>query len=244
GGDRDEALPDKAGHAADLLALSRNASALAPLEAVAARGGPAGALAKRTHEALSLRLKPRPPQAPAPNTQTSTLALPGRCTNIRAVDADAQRREMPFFEADVARPDAYGAFRPGAPYRLEAKVTDRGALRSAVAVRDGWLAGYPGGLVRYDGTTGEPTLLSDASVLSLQRRDPDRLDGGVWAVLEAQDGLIVADALALTVTAGLPGTLSALGRGEDGQLVVGSATGVMIGLSPDGSVRMECGSET
>lgn len=227
-------------HAADLLALSRDASAIAPLSAMERTGDKATqTLAGKTRQALTLRLQPAKESGVTPPPVQTVLSAP--CPHSEIVAVDAQRREMPFFESDVARPDAHGAYRPSARFTLPLAHAGRGALRSAVPVPGGWLAGYAGGLVRYDAQSGEPTLLSDARVISLQRRDPERTGAGVWAVLEAPGGMIVADALALTVKGRLPGRLSGMSRTANGTLLIGTDAGTVLGLSPQGDVASGCG---
>ncbi|MEL6687544.1 MAG: hypothetical protein AAFP97_07970 [Pseudomonadota bacterium] len=234
-----------AGHAADLLALAQNASALAPLRALDDhKDEEIRSLVTRTQEALQLRLTAKHSDTVSKTARTqvanANIDVGSPCPAATPIQPVSQSREMPFFEAEIAQPDAYGAYRPSATYRVPHRHTQRGNLTSAVSMTGGWLAGYPGGLIRYDDETGAPDVLSDASVISLQRHRPFDLGGGVWAIVEAPEGLLVADVLPLTVMARLPGQLNGLGRLDDDRLVLSTTAGVILSLSPDGTVTQGC----
>ena len=231
----------KAGHAADLLALSRDASALPPLKALKThKDESVRTLAHRTYEALEKRLGKADPALPESMTRPAIpVSLP--CPTSKPVSLASQQREMPFFEVDVAQPDRFGAYRPSAPYRIASPRTLRSDLTSAVSVPGGWLAGYSGGLIRYDNDTGEPDVMGDTSVLSLQRKKPTDLTSGVWAIMDAPEGVILSDALTGRTVIRLSGQLRGLGRTKEDHLIVSTTTGAIVRLSAEGELMTGCG---
>lgn len=230
----------EAGHAADLLALSRDASALPPLKALLSHEDDAvRTLAQRTYEALDKRLSQTESDTPH-KAKRPPLSLTSPCPTAKPASIASQQREMPFFEADVSQPDRFGAYRPSALYRVALPQTQRSDLISAVSVPGGWLAGYSGGLIRYDNETGEPDILSDASVISLQRKRPSDFASGVWAILDAPDGVLILDAVNARKIARLNGQLTGLARSQDNHLILSTSEGVTLSLSPDGDLTTGC----
>lgn len=227
----------EAGHAADLIAVSGDAAFLPLLDVVSENR-----LIRRTHEALSLRLgelQPATDREPAIPTVSDTL---GPCPSGTPVSVHTQAGEMPFFEAAIARPDHYGAYRPSAKYHLPLRQSARKDLRSATAVPGGWIAGYAGGLVHYDNANGKPTRLSEEAVLGVLRLHPGRLDKTVWAFMAEGNDLrvVIVSDKASTSVANLPGPLSSLQRGVDGSLLIGVAERRVLRLLPDGTIVEGC----
>lgn len=230
----------EAGHAADLLAMTRDTTVLAPLKALGShKDETVQMLAIRTHDALETRLKAKE-IARLPSRPIEPVSATSPCPSAEPVSPAAQRREMPFFESKIAHPDRFGAYRPSAPFRVELQRTERSNLMSAVSVPGGWLAGYQGGLIRYDNETGRPEVLSDAVVISLQRRKPSDFASGVWAIFETPDGLIISDPSADRTMARLNGQLTGLARTQADDLVLSTSSNVTLRLSPDGELATGC----
>lgn len=236
---------DSAGHAADLFALMGDASALPRLGDRRADANPTKtALIARTVAALQARLSATPSDfklpSPAPPPQTAQI-----CPDGTALPFEARRREMPFFELDVATPDAFGAYRPSATFKTPLRFASRGWLRTARPVPGGWLAGYPDGLVGFDSRTGAPTLRMKGHVLSVQARSDATMTPETWAfILDNQQQTYIVDVgpkmLLLATT--LPGPLAELRRGPDGSIYASSANGHSVTLLADGSIKSGCGS--
>jgi hypothetical protein len=235
---------DIAGNAADLLALSQDPSILPELEKLRVEtAGETAALVGRTIDAIRQRRRQPQPDAPIKRTSAPPLISPPPCPLGRAADPASQRKEMPYFEAAIARPDRFGAFRPSAVYRVSTPHAERPDLRSAVSRLDGWVAGYDGGLLRYDSRTGEPEVLTDMGVITLQRKYAQKVDSGVWAVLKSKSGLIIIDALSLSVYASMPGHLIGLRRTEEDHLLISSSNGLTLSIDPDGKISSGCPAE-
>ncbi|WP_298919041.1 hypothetical protein [uncultured Algimonas sp.] len=238
------------GNAADLLALTYDADAIDELEDLErSQNGAVRDLARRTREALEQRLSARPVEPPrlAPVEIMTTPPDMQTCPTGMPVGTESQRREMPFFEAAIARPNADGAYRPSPVLRVPFRRSGRDALRSAVSIPGGWLAGYPDGLIRYDDATGAPSILSERTVLSVQRLQQDRPDSGVWIIFDDGGALGLAligpsGSMEPIAWPGRTGTrLSGLQRAADGTLYL-SAPGI-VSLSPDGTASAGCPAE-
>lgn len=228
-------------HAADLLSLTQDSSALAPLKTLAANEAIKGRdLARRTLKALTKRLDPKSDSTARMIIAPINLSAVN-CPSVINLTVQNQGREMPFFESDIARPDRFGAYRPGATYRIPSPLTDRGDLNSAVSLTQGWLAGYAGGLILYDPHTGVPKLLSDAPIITVQAQIPEKREQGAWALIEDADGLLFVDALQQIVIARFPGQLSGLARAADNRLLISTTTGLVMGISPKGEITSGCG---
>ncbi|MGJ8560851.1 MAG: hypothetical protein ACSHX3_11490 [Litorimonas sp.] len=233
-----------AGHAADLLALTGDASALPRLRKRQADASHSEtALIRRTVVALQARLNATPSDPlPPPSERTATDAA--ICSEGIARPFEARRREMPFFELNVATPDRVGAYRPSATFTMPLRFASRGWLRTARPVPGGWLAGYPDGLVAYDSRTGAPTLRLKGHVLSVQARDETSMTPESWVfILNDQNQTHIFDVgpKALRLTTTLRGPLAELRRGPDGALYASSATGHSVTMRPDGSIKLGCG---
>ena len=95
-------------------------------------------------------------------------------------------------------------------------------------------------MIRYDNETGRPEVLSDAVVISLQRRKPSDFASGVWAIFETPDGLIISDPSADRTMARLNGQLTGLARTQADDLVLSTSSNVTLRLSPDGELATGC----
>lgn len=239
-----------AGHAADLLALTRDASALPRLSDMAARSDdPSHGLAAQTEQALTARLGlvDKPMGLPDDFHGGPTEAS---CLRELPASLDARKNEMPFFEADIATPDQHGAFRPSATFRFEPShasfpepYMSRGWLRAAVPVPGGWFAAYPNGLVYYDNKTGAPDIRDRSCIVSLQSRDATSLSSHVWAFSERSGlGTSVLDIgpNSRRTAAHLPGRLSHILRLPDGNLCAMSDDDAAITLRTDGTTVRGC----
>lgn len=239
-----------AGHAADLLALTRDASALPRLSDMAARSDePSHGLAARTEHALTARLGlvEKPMESPE---SFHGLYTEASCLREFPDNFDARKNEMPFFEADIATPDQHGAFRPSATFRFEPShasfpepYMSRGWLRAAVPVPGGWFAAYPNGLVYYDNKTGAPDIRDRSCIVSLQSRDATSLSSHIWAFSERSGlGTSVLDIgpNSRRIAAHLPGRLSHILRLPDGNLCVMSDDSAALTLRTDGTTAPDC----
>ncbi|WP_189497694.1 hypothetical protein [Algimonas arctica] len=178
----------KAGNAADLLAVSQDYSSIKKLNYVVETAPLVGAkLAKRTVEAIRANLDSVNPLAASKNGSTETYD-PKRCLDRMPSYLQSRKSEMPFFELNVATPSAGGAYRPSAQYRLPLTYASRGWLRTALPIENGWVAGYPDGLVFYDNQTGQPDILFRGCVKSLQSHLNERRSQEVWAKITVQNG--------------------------------------------------------
>lgn len=234
---------EKAGHAADLIALSADEGLLTMLrDQETRRKAKDLALVDRTVTALASRVKGRTTHSSVSSVPASRSSEQSYCQQGVPVELIAQRREMPFFEADIARPDPYGAYRPSAPYQIAARQTERRDLNSAVSIVGGWLAGYSGGLVHYRSETGAPTLLSRAPIISLQRLSPDRIDDQAWIISATSDTLIISLATdeSMISLLSLKGSLLDLRRTPEGALILVTSAGKTVQLRKDGSYIWGC----
>lgn len=242
---------DKTAHnAADLLALSRDASALSRLKALVKQSDdPSHDLAARTEQALRARLGLGGEPSASPN-RFRGLATEKSCLRQLPADFEARKNEMPFFEANIATPDEHGAFRPSATYKFDPSPTSlpdpfmsRGWLRAAVPVPGGWFAAYPNGLVYYDSKTGRPDIRTRSCVVSLQRRDVNSLTPNIWAFLDTPDGgtrILDVGSESLTKAFDLSGRLSHLERQTDGSLCAAASNATSVTLRTDGSTVPGC----
>lgn len=242
---------DKAAHnAADLLALSRDASALSRLKALVKQSGdPSHDLAARTEQALRARLR-LVDKSMEPPESFHGLYTEASCLREFPDNFDARKNEMPFFESDIATPDQHGAFRPSATFRFEPShasfpepYMSRGWLRAAVPLPGGWFAAYPNGLVYYDSKTGRPDIRTRSCVVSLQRRDVNSLTPNIWAFLDTPDGgtrILDVGSESLTKAFDLSGRLSHLERQTDGSLCAAASNATSVTLRTDGSTVPGC----
>jgi hypothetical protein len=178
----------KAGHAADLLAISQDYSSIKKLNRVVETAPLDSAkLAKKTIEAIRANLDSVNPLTASENGSTGTYD-PKRCLDRMPSNLQSRKSEMPFFELNVATPSAGGAYRPSAQYRLPLTYASRGWLRTALPIENGWVAGYPDGLVFYDNQTGQPDILFRGCVKLLQSHLNEKQSQEVWAMTTVQNG--------------------------------------------------------
>lgn len=233
-----------AGHAADMIAIMGDKGALSRLRKRQEDDKP---LIARTVAALDARLNREPSTPPAPPPSLSLgdgESRPPLCAHGTPLKFEARRREMPFFERDMATPNTFGAFRPSATFNAPLTFASRGHLRTARPVPGGWLAGYPDGLLSYDSDTGVPILRMEGDVLSVQARHSATLTPESWAfILNANNQTYIVDVgpNSLRLAATLPGPLTELWRGKEGLVYAASAAGSSITLNPDGSIKAGCG---
>lgn len=231
----------EAAQAADLIAISRNSKLLPLLEDYRSQTKDPE-LVERTIEALTRRLQSEKQSILLPPFRLPELQAGQHCDLGEPIKLGAQKGEMPFFEADIARPDNYGAYRPSADFRLALHHAGRPDLTSAVSIFGGWLAGYSGGLVHYDSKTGQPSLLSRAPILTVQRMEARLLGRFAWVVSTAPDQIIISRASAdkMVSLLSLDSALSDLRRTTDDRLVIVTKQGVTAKLNPDGTYDIGC----
>lgn len=235
-----------AGHAADLIAIMGDQKALSHLRRRQTHDKP---LIARTVAALNTRLKTeraeRPSHTPPPVLSLSDGERGQRiCHNGTPLQFEARRREMPFFERDMATPDMFGAYRPSAAFDAPLAFATRSQLRAARPVPGGWLAGYPDGLLSYDNVSGAPRLRKAGTVLSIQARHNAVLTPESWAFIldaENQTQIINVGPDTVRLVTRLPGPVSELRRGDNGVLYAASTEGSSVTLNPDGSIKAGCG---
>jgi hypothetical protein len=238
---------ENSAHAADLLALTRDASALPRLRGLQMKiTRTEDSLVARTLTALEMRLSGQPdyPKQSPTEQNTSVISI---CPKGTILPFEARQREMPFFELDVATPDMFGAYRPSAQFQLPLHYASRGWLRSARPVPGGWLAGYPDGLVHYDSRTGAPRLRMKGQILSVQAQQSTSMTPDSWAFIlndNNQTYIVDIDQRTIRLARTSPGPLTELRRGQDGTLYASSAAGQSVTLRTDGSVVPGCGMQT
>lgn len=242
---------EAAANAADLLALSRDPSALSRLKALAKHSGdPSNGLAARTLQALTARLEAAADQTDTSFDKDRNAATEDTCLRDFPADFAARKNEMPFFEANIATPDKHGAFRPSAVYRFDPspasrpeRFMSRGWLRAAVPVPGGWFAAYPNGLVYYDSKTGKPDIRHRSCFVSLQRQDMSNLAPNIWAFLDRPNGgtrILDVGADSQMKAFDLSGRLSHLERHIDGSLCAIASDATSVTLRTDGSAVPGC----
>lgn len=236
-----------AGHAADLLAMSMDSSALPLLRALAAREtGAVRDLAIRTHDALSARLHPNPDSASDLPVAKPSADLASACQPASQAGFAANKKGMPYFEMNVAAPDASGAYRPSAAFQIDRPLSTRANLRAAVSVAGGWYAAYPDSLVHYDSRTGAPIVRFSGCILTVQRRSDDLNIRHVWAIAADDDMTIRVMEVgpdSLRDVARLARGINGLTRQADGRLCLRDDKGTVLALHPDGSVDADCQAE-
>lgn len=236
-----------AANAADLLAISGDAAVLALLKDHHAKTRPTPSLLiTRTIVALQTRLDSPSDSASAPlpaRMLKQVVGAPQICAYGTAIPFESRRREMPFFEYDMATPDGFGAYRPSATYQSPLPLAARGWLRTARPVPGGWLAGYPDGLIQYDSRTGAPALRLKGNILSVQAMRDDVLTANSWGFMlntRNQTFIVEVQPNSVRQVTALPGPLRELRRADDGSIYASSSDGRSVTLRPDGSTVAGC----
>lgn len=238
-----------AGHAADLLAQIGGASILDILSGLQSpNDAEVQHLSQRTYAAISARLSAANVARPKTLSKRFASAVnqgPIPCRFGEPAALAMKRRQMPFFESQVAQPDAYGAWRPSAKYDAPYASTGRANLNSAVPIGTGWLAAYDGGLMFYDGNTGRPTALSDMTTITVQpwsHPSSGERTKNVWAIMSDDTHTVIMDATppAPLIKARLPGAVGHVRRIANGDIAVSTRQNLTVRLRPDGTVTNGC----
>jgi len=235
---------DGAGHAADLIALMGETAALPPLQNLKARASTrTRLLVTRTVKAIQARHSNADAPAP-PNPQRSQgLQSDPICKIGAPLPFSGRKREMPFFELNIAAPDAFGAYRPSAAFNAPILFLDRGWLRAAQPVPGGWLAAYPDGMVEYDNATGAPRIRHKGEIISLQSAEETGVSPKHWVFIlndKNQTYIAFVDRKMTRLKTALPAPLVELRRGDNSEIYASSGKNQSVTLLPDGSTRAGC----
>lgn len=231
-------------HAADLLAIMATSNSLDQLRSVSRKvPRPQRRLINRTYKAITARLKGHQKNEPPISVSMPPDTSNSGCSHGKDLRFSARKREMPFFELDVATPDLFGAYRPSARHDLPLTLASRGWLQSALPLAGGWLAAYPDGLVQYDNQTGTPQIIIRGRILSLQPQKDYSLSGDVWAFMPTKDGqtyILTISQNSVKLITTLPSSLSELRRDKDHRIYVTGQNGDSVTLMPDASFWPGC----